>query len=239
MTVAGGLLYKREIPVTDHIHIVIPTVGEVLDHEEEYYGLVSIFTAMPIDMMVELDDIGIDFTSIDEYDLFLLLSESLRARDTSLVISGVDFKRMHIAQKNGAGEPVLLDTITGFAIDRKMHARIADTLRMLHHLEKDKRKPIDKPTRDYMVDRARRKRKRHKNDVRSSQLEDLIVAMVNTEQFSYTFETVKDMTIYQFNRSMREIINKVDYDNRMQGVYSGTVNPKDLSQSELTWLTCK
>lgn len=239
MTVTSGILYKKEIPIADHVSIMIPTVGEVLDHEDEYYGLVSVFTSMPIDMMVELDDIGIDFTDIDEYDLFLLLCGSLKTRDASLLIQGVDFHRMQVVQKGNGGEPVLMDMVSGFVIDRRMHTQIADVLRTMHYLKKDKRKPIDKPTRDYMVDRARRKRKRHKHNIRSSQLEDMIVAMVNTEQFSYTFETVRDMTIYQFNRSMRQIINKVDYDNRMHGVYSGTVNPKDLSQDELTWLTCK
>lgn len=236
---SGSLLYKTEIPVTDQISIVVPTVGDVLDREEEYYGVVSVFTSMPIDMMVELDDVGIDFTTIDEYDLFLILCNSLKTRDVSLVIRGVDFSNVSVAQKDGESDPVLVDIKTGVVIDRHTHSMIADTLRMLHHLEKDKRKPIDKPTRDYMIDRARKKRKWRKRNVGASQLEDKIIALVNTEQFSYNFETVRDLTIYQFNRSLKQIINKVDYDNRMYGVYSGTVDPKDFSQEELTWLTCK
>ena len=63
--------------------------------------------------------------------------------------------------------------------------------------------------------------------------------MVNTEQFKYNYETVRDITIYQFNESVRQIVSKVDYEHRMHGVYAGTVSVKDLSQDDLTWLSHK
>ena len=63
--------------------------------------------------------------------------------------------------------------------------------------------------------------------------------MVNTEQYKYGYESTRDLSIYQFNESVRQIIKKVDYDNRMYGVYSGTVSAKDLSQDDLNWLTHK
>ena len=63
--------------------------------------------------------------------------------------------------------------------------------------------------------------------------------MVNTKEFKYDFESVRNLTIFQFNDSVQQIINKVDYDNRMIGVYSGTINAKDLSQDDLNWLIHK
>ena len=63
-----NMLYRREYDINDAIHIKIPTVGEILECEDGYYSIVAMLTAMPIDMMVQLDDIGIDFTTIDEYD---------------------------------------------------------------------------------------------------------------------------------------------------------------------------
>ena len=62
-----NLLYKTEYKINEFIQVRIPTVGDVLDHEDDYYSMVSMLTAMPIDMMVQLDDIGIDFTKINEY----------------------------------------------------------------------------------------------------------------------------------------------------------------------------
>ena len=80
-----NLLYKTEYKINEFIQVRIPTVGDVLDHEDDYYSMVSMLTAMPIDMMVQLDDIGIDFTKINEYELFILMFNALRGKDTSLI----------------------------------------------------------------------------------------------------------------------------------------------------------
>lgn len=63
--------------------------------------------------------------------------------------------------------------------------------------------------------------------------------MVNTQQFKYTFEGVRDLTIYQFNESVKQVIKKVDYENKMFGVYTGNLDVKKLSQDDLNWLTNK
>lgn len=78
------LLYKRSWEINPYISVAIPTVGEILDDEDNYYSMVSMLTAMPIDMMVQLDDIGIDFSTINEYDLFLILFNTLKSMDTRL-----------------------------------------------------------------------------------------------------------------------------------------------------------
>ena len=64
----------------------------------------------------------------------------------------------------------------------------------------------------------------------------MIISVVNTEQFKYNYESVKSLTIYQFNESVYQIVRKVDYDNRMHGVYAGTIDAKELKQDDLTWL---
>lgn len=87
-----------------------------------------------------------------------------------------------------------------------------------------------------MLKRAREKQRRERNKKQDSQLEKLIVALVNSEQFKYGFEDVKNLSIYQFNESVRQIIKKTDYNNRMYGIYSGTIDPKNLKQDDLNWL---
>lgn len=85
-----NLLYKHEYAINDKIKILIPTIGEILDKEDEYYSLVSLLTAMPIDLMAQLDDIGIDFTQINEYELFLILFEGIKSQDASLIFGDLD-----------------------------------------------------------------------------------------------------------------------------------------------------
>lgn len=233
------LLYGSSIPVTEQISITVPTVGDILDHEDDYYAMVSMLTAMPIDFMVQLDDMGVDFTTINDYELFLILFGTIREMDTRLIFGDLDLKRFELAKHIESGMPVIYDEADDIVIDRVVQTKIATTLREIHHLEKDVRKPGNQEAKEYLLERARKKLKRRKRRKEKSQLQQLIVAMVNTEQFKYDFRGVRDLTIYQFNESVRQIQHKIDYGNKMHGIYAGTVDPKKINQDDLNWLIHK
>ncbi len=230
------LLYQKRIQVTPYIAVEVPTVGEILEREDDYYSMVSMLTAMPIDMMVQLDDIGVDFASINEYELFLMLFNTLKEMNTELIFGGLDLKGFEPAINPDNNQIMLADKRSGARIDRAVHGKIAGTLRMLHGLEKDNRRPGNDSAKSYMIERARAKMKRARGRTSGSQLEELIVALVNTAEFPYDYEETRELSIYQFNQSLRQIIHKIDYDHRMQGVFAGTIDAKGLSQEDLTWV---
>ena len=234
-----NFLYKRSIPINDKIGVCVPTVGEIIANEDDYYSMVSLFTAMPIDYMVALEDAGIDFTSINEWQMFLIFFTGIKGRDLHLILGDLDLSKFDVGVSEDNGDVVLLDTENDIRIDREVHGKIANALRKIHHLEKNRRKPANDDAKQYMLERARKKMKRKQGRVEDSQLEPLIIAMVNTEQFKYDFEGTLELSIYQFNESVRQIIKKVDYDNRMYGIYAGTVNAKDLNPDDLNWLIHK
>lgn len=217
----------------------MPTVRQILADEDAYYSIATAVTATPSDFMVQLDDIGIDFSSISSFELFLLLFRSLQESDTSLVFGDLDLSKFEPAVNDQNGMLVLLDSKNGIVIDRAIHDQICRVLREINHLEKNDRKPANDEAKKYMIERARIKQRRAARRKQESQLEDLIVAMVNTEQYKYGYEGTLDLTIYQFNSSVYQIVKKINYDNTMIGCYAGTVNIKELNQSDLNWLSSK
>lgn len=230
-----SILYKRELAVNDKIKIMIPSVGEVLENEDEYYSMVGSLTAMPVDYMWQLQDAGIDFTEISEYELFVLMFEGLKRQDTHLIFGDLDINKLIFDESTIS----FYDTENDIRIERGIQMQIAATLRKIHHLEKNRKKPGNQEAKEYMIERARVKAMRNRRRSTDSQLESLIIALVNTEQFKYDFDSVLDMSIYQFNESVRQIIHKVDYEHRMAGIYAGTVDPKKMSQDDLNWLKHK
>ena len=230
------MLYKHEFKITDELTLYIPTVGEILDNEEDYYGMVNAITAMPIDYMVILDEINIDFTEISEYELFLLLFQSLQKRDTSLLFKDMDLSHF-VLKEDDHNNMYLQDNVTGAIINYAVYSKLALALRTIHDIKKDVRTPANQEAKEYMLERAKAKAKRARRRTQKSQIEPLIIAMVNTEQFKYNYQTVRDLTIYQFNESVKQIISKVDYDNLMHGIYAGTVDQKSVSKESFNWLT--
>ena len=234
-----NLLYEKEYPINDSIKIVIPTVEQVLKNEDGYYSVVSSLTSMPIDMMVSLDDAGIDFTTINAYELFLILFNGIKSQDTSLVFGSLDLTKFEIYIDNQSGAAVLYDSENDIKIDRAVYEKISSVMRMIHHIEKNNRKAGNDEAKKYLIERERKKLNRRKKASQKSQIETLIVAMVNTEQFKYNYDSVKQLSIYQFNESVQQIVSKVDYEHKMHGVYAGTINVKDLSQDDFNWLEHK
>lgn len=234
-----NLLYKDSYPVNDKISIYIPTVEEVLQCEDDYYAMVSALTAMPIDLIMQLDEMGLDFTTMTEYDLFLLLFKGLQTQDSHLIFGDLDLKKFTIGINAETNEVVLVNQEDDIIINHAVQSKIAATLRKIHRIEKNYRKPGNQEAKEYMLERARIKAKRNRKRNVTSQLESLIIALVNTEQFKYDFESVKHLSIYQFNESVNQIVRKIDYDNRMFGVYTGNIRVKDLDPNELNWLTQK
>lgn len=232
-----GLLYARSYPVNDKISIRIPTVGEILEDEARYNSILSCVISTPYDFMVYLDDMGIDFEKLTDYDLFLLLFPSLQATDTSILFGDLDLSKFSPAINEENGQVVLLNAEDDIVIDRGVHDLICQAIRKINHLEKINRRPGNSEAKKYMIERARIKLQRAaRRKKQSSELEKLIVALVNTEEFKYGYEGVLDLTIYQFRASVDQIIRKIHFNNTMIGVFAGTVKAKELPQDDLTWI---
>ena len=237
-----NLLYADHIDITDKISVSIPTVGEILDNENDYYTFLSMLTAMPIDYMVMLDELGLDFSEVSEYELFLILFPYIQGEYTKgsvgsrLLFRDLDISKFRIAADEQDGSFALVDTTNDIVIDRTVQMKIASAFRKIHGIKKDVRKPANKEARDYMLEIARRKAKRAATRKEKSQLEMSIVALVNSSEFKYDFKSVRELTIYQFNESLHQVIKRVDYDKYMFGVYSGTISAKDMSKEDLNWL---
>ncbi len=233
------LLFEKEYAINENIKIMIPTVGDVLNNEDEYYGLVSMITGTPYDFMVQLDDIGIDFTTINDYELFLLFFSAIKQMDTSLIFGELDITNFEPVINPENEMVVLRNAKSGAIIDMGIHQKIAATLRKINHLERTNKHPGNEEGKAYLLERNRKKLERRKKRKQESQLEGLIVALVCSEPFPYKYDEVRDMTIYQFNESVYQVIKKTDVNYKMHGLYSGTISSKDFKKDELNWLVHK
>lgn len=232
-----SLLYQTDYRINDYISIHIPTVREIIDNEDDYFGNISCIVATPYDMMVQLDDMNIDFSKISDWDLFCLLFKELQTRDTSLLFGDLDLRDFETAINKQNGNVVLLNRKTGAIIDRAIHDQICRFLRDVFRIEKNNKKPANEEARKFMIERARKKLKRLMRQKPKSQLENYIIALVNTQEFPYDYKSVLGLSIYQFYASLYQIVNKIKFDNLMIGVYAGTINTKELNQNELSWIS--
>lgn len=235
-------IFSSNVEITPKLIIHVPTVGEVLDQEDLYFTLVSVMTSSPFQFMVQLDDIGIDYTSITSYEMFLIFFPSLIQNDLSILFKNIDASDFELFYNDENGTRVLYSPSQDIVIDELIYNQMASTLRKMNFLKLDRRKPGNENAKEYLLKKERKRlkrleRKRKKRDYNESEFEKLIVALVNHNNFKYDYNSVKNLSIYQFYQSFHQIQIKTNFDNVMRGVYAGTIDTSKLQdRSCLSWI---
>lgn len=234
-----SLLKLNEIKLRPNVSIKIPTVGEILDDEQHYYRLISSLTAAPFQYMVQLDDMGLDYTKISDYDLFRMLFPMFMQEDISIIFGDLDLSDTIFFEDKRDNSTVLYSPKNDILFDPILYKNLCDTLRKINLLEKITHKPGNEHTRKYLLKKERKRQKREAKRKKTYEpyLEKLVIALVNTAEFPYNYESCMNLSIYKFNQSLKQIQHKISFDNTMVGVYAGTVDTSKLSNKEnLTWI---
>lgn len=233
-----SLLKLSSVIVPDtKLSIKIPTVGEILEDEFTYYNTITSLTASPFQYMVQLDDMGIDFTTVTDYELFKILFLIYAKSDLSLIFGDLDLSDCEIYRGKNQ-EEFLYSPGNDIEINEKVYDDFASIIRTINLLEKVKYKPGNESARKYLLEKERKKQKRNSKKTYEPYLEKLVIALVNSSEFPYNYDACMDLSIYRFNQSFKQIQHKIAFDNTMIGVYAGTVDTSRLSNTDtLSWIS--
>lgn len=235
-----NLLYVNEYKINDKISVHVPTVEEIFDFgDQKYYSMVQSLIATPFDLMVELDDIGIDYETITDFQLFILMLESIAINedDTSILFGDLDLKRFQEAKNEQNGEHALLDIKNDIVIDQMIALEICNAIRKIHFWDAPLGRAGNAEAKRYLIERNRIKKQRLAKKPYKSFLEGLIISLVNTEEFKYNYESVMGLSIFKLNASWRQIQKKKHWEQTMNGAFFGTVDLSKINLEKISWLS--
>lgn len=227
-----------QVPDTQ-LSVRIPTVGEILEDEQNYYNIISSLTASPYQYMVQLNDVfHIDYTTMTDYELFMMLFSAYLQSDLSIVFGDLNISDFKIKTDNQ--QNILMSPSSGIEINEKVYNDLANIIRKINLLEKVNYKPGNESAKKYLLEKERKKQKRNAKKPYEPYLEKLVIALVNTSEFPYDYDSCMNLSIYRFNQSFKQIQHKIAFDKTMIGVYAGTVDTSKLSNKDaLTWIPNK
>ena len=136
-----SLLNAKSIAITPKMFIRIPSVGEILDNEQSYYNITTSLTGTPFQYMVQLDDMGIDYTTISDYDLFLMLFPTFAKEDLSLVFGDLDTSDFTVSYNPENDTNIIYSGKNDIIIDEYVYSTLVSTLRKISLTERVKTKP--------------------------------------------------------------------------------------------------
>lgn len=109
----------NDIEINSNIKIHIPTLDEICNYgEREYYQMVYMLTSVGADLKWQLDDMGVDYTKVNDFELFnSLLIKNYTQIQTSIIFGDLDFNKFQLYKNNQNDEICLVQQV--IIIDNK------------------------------------------------------------------------------------------------------------------------
>ena len=231
------LYFGDDYVINNKIKITQPTIGQVVDYgEAAYFSMIHTITAIPSDLKSLLwDQMNLDWTEVDDFELFIMLSQTMTPDKTGIIFGDLDLSKMRPYQHpQNADEIVFVDKEAGIVIDKLIYMKMVNFLRKLHNITPKPERAKGKRAKEAMIDEDRRNREYNKDKPFRSYLLPLISA-VKVKQ-GYTKDYVRNMGLFEFfdDVSRLNVINSSDH--LMSAAYAGTIDMKRISKDELNWM---
>ena len=229
------LYFGDDYVINDYIKITQPLVGGVVDYgEAQYFSMVHTLTAIPSDMKSQLWDMGLDWTEMDDFELFMMLSQTLTPDRTAILFGELDFSKLRPFKSNQNGDIVLANKETGLIIDKMIYLRIMSYLRKLHNIKPKVEKAANKMTKKVLIEEDRHKILNAKDKPFKSYLLPLI-SSIKVKQ-GYTKDYVRNMGLYEFfdDIARAQIIDNANH--LLNGAYSGMMDMSKVDKKQFNWM---
>ena len=222
--------------INDHIRVLQPTIKQIAEFgEKEFFSVVHTVTAIPSDMKSQLWDMGLDWMEVDDFELFVMLSQTLTPNRTSLLFGDLDFSKLKpYNHPHIEGEIILANKEAGTLIDKMIYFRIVSYLRKAFNITPKVEKAANKMTKKILIEEDRKRIEFNKDKPFKSFLLPLI-SSVKVKQ-GYTKDYVLNMGYVEFMNDVARLQVIHNADHLLSGVYAGTIDIKKINKAELNWM---
>lgn len=229
-----ALYFGEPYVVNDYITITIPKVGEVVKYgERQYYSMIQTITAIPSEMKSQLWDAGLDWTQLEDFQLFMMLAPALSQDKTSIILGDLDLQAMRPFENKDNDTVFLANPETGVIIDELAFGKIHSYLCSAHNLNKKVEKAANEFTKKFMIEEDRQKIAHSAKQPYKSFLKPLISSVKC--RMGYTLDYVKNMGLCEFFDDLSRLQIIVNADALLQGSYSGMVDTSKIPKKNFDW----
>ena len=232
-----------DIKVSDDITIIQPTVRDIANiGEKKYFTFCQNITAHHLDdnIIVFLTNLGIDFNSITDWELFVNLSFTFEQDVANLIFRDLNFTTMQ-PFNNKDGE-LCLSNKDGVIITEEIYKSLVGYVRKLNNIPAPQyTKILDNPAQRQMaIDAAKRNiqtaiRREQFYPTRSILLPIISSVVVYCH---WTFDEVLDMKLFRFWEVVKRVQALDSANHLFTGLYSGCVSFKENPslKKDLDWM---
>ena len=231
------MYFGEPFHINDKITIFIPTIGDIIEFgERKYYGMIHTLTCIPSDMKSQLFDMGIDYETLSDFELFVMLSRNLTPESTWLVLGDLDLSKFGFYTNSENNELVLYNPESDIVIDKLIYMKIVEYIRKVHNIKPKVEKAANKTTKKILIQLDRDRIKKAQTEEYKSHLKPLISAMMRYPGFKYKSNELKQCGLYEFMDTVQGAQIYVSSTALLKGSYSGMIDTSKINKKEFNWM---
>lgn len=227
------------IKIASGITLYQPTIGEIANYNEaEYFSMAQTLCATPSSMKVALDDMKLDYMQVEDFQLFMMLAQSLSPDKTRPLLGDLDLTKFKPYQRQDSEEVVLAngevdENGNPIVINQIIYDILTTYIRKMHNFKKQVDKAGNAITRKVLIDEDRKAAQRNKDKPYKSFLVPLVSSLQGRQ--GYTKDYICNMGLYEFMNQIARTQIIVQADAALGGMYSGFVDTKKMDKTVLDW----
>lgn len=231
------MYFGEPFHINDKIIIYIPTIGDIVEFgERKYYGMIHTLTCIPSDMKSQLFDMGIDYETLSDFELFVMLSRNLTPETTRLVLGDLDLSKFEFYTNQENNELVLYNPNSDIVIDKLIYMKIVEYIRKVHNIKPKIEKAANKTTKKILIQLDRDRIKKAQTEEYKSYLKSLISAMMRYPGFKYKSNELKQCGLYEFMDTVQGAQIYISSTALLKGSYSGMIDTSKINKKEFNWM---
>lgn len=238
-----GEPYIINTPSKD-ITVYQPTIGDIMElGEEKFYSVVNVFIANSTMYRLQLWDLGIDWNTVSDFQIFSMLVTNLSVDDTRILFGDIDFTTFEFYTKKTISEDeeeiteiVLYSPVFDIEINEQVHAQMSLYIKTMMNIFPKVEKAKGKTTKQWIIDEEREKQKQNKDKEYSSSLLPLISGCLNHAGFKYKKAELKEVGIIEFMDSVQRLQVYESTTALLRGAYSGFMDTSKVNKEEFNFM---
>ena len=195
------LYMSEDIKIANGIVLKCPKIRDIAEYgESAYFSMANTLCATPSSMMVALDDMKLNYMKVKDFELFMMLTQSLKPEATHLLLGDLDLTKFKPRPYGPTEEVVLVyegteNDETPIVITPIIHEVLTTYIRKMHNFKKEVKKAGNEITRKQLIRLARQDAAMAKNKPHESFLRPVISAVKC--RMGYEMSYIKNMGIFE------------------------------------------
>lgn len=229
------LYMGEDIKIADGIVIKSPTIGDIVNYgESSYFSMANTLCATPSSFKAQLDDIHLDWMEVSDFQLFMILCQSLTLEQTSILLGDLDLTSLRPYPMGEKEEVVLSNEDHTIVINEVIYNIMITHIRKMHGFTKQVDKAGNDVTKMILLKVARDDAKKAADKPYKSFLLPLVSSLQG--RMKCTKEYIKNMGVMEFFNQISRAQIIVQADAALAGSWSGMVDTRKVPKETFDWM---